>query len=603
MTRNTWSRWLRHVRSRFPSRGRRGTAHRPSCRPQCEALEDRCVPSYSIVDLGGVAPSAINNAGVLAGSWNTHAAVVCNGFITDLGTLGGPSSQATGINSAGVVVGSAATAGGSSHAFLVSPEDTDGDGRPDSWYRDSDQNGINDLMTDLGTLGGTTSAATAVNDAGQVAGQSSTASSGWTHAFLWTGAGGMQDLGTFGGSYARAAAINNAGQVVGTAFTQMFVPFRGSTLSAVHAFLWDPASGGRLLGQLPGDTASEAFDINDAGQVVGSSGSIATIFTFTHYVARENFLAQGGTLSGLGFSSADASINNNGQIVGANYLSQSGGRADLNDLLDPSQGWTIASAADINDAGQVVGQGTHDGVNPSYFVLSAISASQPSLSVGNVTVTEGDAGSVDAVFTVTLSGSISQVSTIDFTTVDGTATAGTDYVATSGTLTFNPGDTTATIRVPVLGDLSNEYTEAFSVRLSHPTGDFIFSGQTATATILDNDPPPQLSISDVAMKEGKTNTYTSFVFTISLSAPSAKPVSVYCNPADGTATAGGKQADYYSSSFGLTFSPGQTSQTISITVIGDNRREPNETFFINLSNAVNASILDGQGVGTILNDD
>src|SRR5438093_13489788 len=118
-------------------------------------------------------------------------------------------------------------------SYRVVTDNTCGVGSPDSWYRDSNQYSINDLMVDLGTLGGTTSAATAVNDSGQVVGQSSTASSGFTHAFLWTSADGMRDLGTFGGTYARAAAINSAAHVVGTAFTQMLVPFRGSVLNAV----------------------------------------------------------------------------------------------------------------------------------------------------------------------------------------------------------------------------------------------------------------------------------------------------------------------------------------------------------------------------------
>jgi hypothetical protein len=112
-------------------------------------------------------------------------------------------------------------------------------------------------------------------------------------------------------------------------------------------------------------------------------------------------------------------------------------------------------------------------------------------------------------------------------------------------------------------------------------------------------PPPALVISDVWLLEGNSGT-TAFVFTVSLSAPSNQTVSVYYATADGSATAG---SDYQSASGTLTIPAGQTTGTITVLVNGDRLGEPNETFFVNLSSATNAIIADGQGVGTILDDE
>src|SRR5690606_23063191 len=80
----------------------------------------------------------------------------------------------------------------------------------------------------------------------------------------------------------------------------------------------------------------------------------------------------------------------------------------------------------------------------------------PSLAINNASVTEGNSGSTNATFTVTLSAASGRVVTVNYTTANGTATAGQDYTAVSGTLTFNPGTTSQTIVVPVLGDTLDE---------------------------------------------------------------------------------------------------------------------------------------------------
>jgi CSLREA domain-containing protein len=121
-------------------------------------------------------------------------------------------------------------------------------------------------------------------------------------------------------------------------------------------------------------------------------------------------------------------------------------------------------------------------------------------------------------------------------------------------------------------------------------GAFEFSG---------GPPVPTLSINNVSANEGNSGT-TPFVFTVTLSAASASAVTVAFATADGTATAG---SDYTATSGTLTFNPGVTTQTITVSVIGDTIPEPNETFLVNLSGATNATIAVAQGIGTIVNDD
>ena len=109
-----------------------------------------------------------------------------------------------------------------------------------------------------------------------------------------------------------------------------------------------------------------------------------------------------------------------------------------------------------------------------------------------MTVTEGDAGTVTATFTVTLSAASGKTVTVDYATANGTATAPADYTATSGTLTFTPGQTTKTIDVAVQGDLLNEANETFTVTLTNPTNATIATTPSRTGTITDNDPLPSV---------------------------------------------------------------------------------------------------------------
>lgn len=222
----------------------------------------------------------------------------------------------------------------------------------------------------------------------------------------------------------------------------------------------------------------------------------------------------------------------------------------------------------------------------------------PAISINDVTVTEGDGGSTSAVFTVSLSAPYPLAVSVAWATAGGTATAGSDYTARTGTLSFAAGVTTQTVTVPILGDLRDEPAETLYMNLSNPVNTVLADGQ-GVCTIVDNDPTPSLSISDVSRKEGNSGT-TTMSFTVTLSAASGMTVTVSYATVDGSALA---PSDYVAASGVLTFSPGTRTRSIAVRVYGDRVVEPNETLFVNLLNPGGATLAKSQGHGTIVNDD
>jgi hypothetical protein len=245
----------------------------------------------------------------------------------------------------------------------------------------------------------------------------------------------------------------------------------------------------------------------------------------------------------------------------------------------------------------LVDSGTAATVQDVAFVVEGVPLGSSVISAGDASLTEGNTGATDMLVPVTLDVSSPTPVTVNFATANDTATAGTDYTATSGTLTFAPGETSKNVTVSITGDLVDELDETFFVNLSAPSGGTIGDGQ-GVGTIIDDD-GPTIDIGDLAQLEGNTGV-SDAILPVTLSAASPGTVTVAFASADGTATAG---SDYTSTSGTLTFAPGTTSLGVTVSINGDVIPEADETYFVNLSGATGGTIGDGQGQGTIVNDD
>lgn len=221
----------------------------------------------------------------------------------------------------------------------------------------------------------------------------------------------------------------------------------------------------------------------------------------------------------------------------------------------------------------------------------------PTVSIADASVVEGNSGTRAITFEVKLSAATHRTVTVDYATADGFSSAGSDYIAKSGTVTFAPGETTKTVSVLVKGDRLNEPGNFFLVNLSNPSNATIADGQ-ATGTII-NDDRPKIFVNNKTIAEGQTGTRT-LSFTISLERKSYVPVTVQFSTQNISALAG---SDYIGRSGTITIPAGKSFANVVITIKGDRSREGNETFGLSLFNATNGIIADPLGIGTIVNDD
>src|SRR5688500_1395573 len=440
--------------------------------------------------------------------------------LTDLGSLGAGDTQAFDLNDSAQVVGYSRTSMLQSRAFLWDNGQMANLGVVNADDFQSAATDVNSLGHAVGTstlrngfaraalfrngsaIGLTpelppyegTSFASAINDHGHIVGAVDDDDSMFYEGILWSANGPRTVLGHLGGGSTRPADINNAGQIVGTSNT---------TAGPGHAFLWEYGLMTNL-GVLEGDEDSGASAINADGVIVGTSGRLdmdsAAIYT--------PFIYENGVMRAIVVQSSEAyatDINDAGVVVG---IMRAGGTSspyhawiyadgivtNLNSLIPSGSGLHLAYANAINNNGEIVGLAYDARGKAHGFLLTPGGSGEPppppppplpTISINDVSKLEGKNGTTSFTFTVQLSAAAASTVSVNFATANGSAAAGSDYTATSGTLVFNPGETTRSVIVVVNGDRAREGDETFTVNLSGATGATIFDA--SGAGVIRND--------------------------------------------------------------------------------------------------------------------
>ncbi|MFO0848283.1 MAG: Calx-beta domain-containing protein [Gemmataceae bacterium] len=312
------------------------------------------------------------------------------------------------------------------------------------------------------------------------------------------------------------------------------------------------------------------FSIGDATILEGNTGTQTAVLTVT-------LSGQHGNNTTVNYATADGTAASGSDYTGVSGKLTFGKNETTKTILVPVRGDRVPESNETfsvrlsNPKGAQIARGTG---------TVGIEDDEPWAFATNGVATEGNAGSSPLTFAVILSAAYDVPVTVNYATADGTAVAGLDYTAASGTLTFAPGQTRQEVTVAVLGDRAGEQDERFSVGLTTPNSHVAIGG-AGEQTIVDNE--PRIGISDTYLD---TNAGT-FTFFVSLQTAYDQPVTVDFVTADGTAIAG---VNYAAASGTLTFQPGQTGVLVTVTAL-TLVPEYDLYFTLNLSNAsANAQI-------------
>ena len=464
-----------------------------------------------------------------------------------------------------------------------------------------DGNGVVDTTTSLSDFetGGNPRGAASVDGSAFWITGSVTGTTGGVHYAAW---GATTSTSITAGTNLRAAEIY-AGQ--------LYVSASSGTPRIATVGTGLPTTGAQTITNLPGDPTTEASPYEFV--LLDLSGDVAGVDTM--YVA-DDTSATGGIIK---YSLVAGSWVKNGTIgpgsdsyrgltasvsAGTVTLFAAGG-GKLVTVTDTA-GYNVAPSTTTTTALAVAG--TNTAFRGLAFVPTVTSVITPTLTVTApaTPIAEGNTGTSTATFTVSLDHP-APAGGVSFTinTADGSATAGSDYVAiVSGSGSIAAGQSSTTFNVTINGDTVHEGDETFSVNLSLITNT-TNSTAMAVATIVDDDPQPTISVNDASVLEGNSGDAT-MNFAVTLSNPSVSDVSFTAQTQDAGSGAGfataGTDYDALPASV-ITIPAGQTSGMVSVTVHGDTDIEPDEVFSLALSAPSNGTLNNTSATGTITNDD
>lgn len=348
------------------------------------------------------------------------------------------------------------------------------------------------------------------------------------------------------------------------------------------------------------DLGGEQVTLNDSGDGDGGPNGTQNYPEVLSVTAGAPVVIEG-TLNSVASSAftldfyVSSSCDQSGFGEGASLL----GSTQVNTDASGNSNFNVQFPVSIPTGSVVTATATDSNGNTSEFSLCHVVNAPGSVQfISNVAATE-QAGQVT--FVVSRTRGNVDTGSVTFATSSGTATAGSDYTETSGTLTFAPGETIKSFTVPVIDDSLDENSETVNLTLSNATGFALGGKNTALLTILDNDPLPTIFIDDVTVGEGDSG-FTEAQFMLRLSGPSGRALSVRFGTFGSSAFTG---VDFEPvSNLTVTLNPGEVTKAVPVRVFGDTLVEPDEVFFANITLPSNVTIaLDNFAEARIIDDD
>ncbi|MDB9426277.1 Calx-beta domain-containing protein [Microcystis aeruginosa CS-564/01] len=350
-----------------------------------------------------------------------------------------------------------------------------------------------------------------------------------------------------------------------------------------------------VTGTITNDDTSVTLAVSPSS--VTEDGTTNLVYTFTRTGVTTNALTVNYTLGGT------ATLNTDYTRTGTtNTVTFAAGSSTATVTVDPTPDTIVESNETViltlaTGTGYTVGTTT-----PVTGTITNDDVTLPSITLtvspSPSSVTEDGTTNLTYIFTRT--GSTTNPLTVNYT-VGGTATFNTDYTqssaasytATTGTVTFAAGSSTATVAIDPTADTTVESDETVILTLATGTGYTVGTPNAATGTIT-NDDLSQLSINDITVVEGQNS---NAILTVTVNNPNAQPITVNytTTPIDATAN-----VDYTSKTGTITIAPNTSTATISIPILNDNLNEPDEAFTVTLSNPVNATINPDEAIGQVI---